>query len=137
MHGTQGTALICEIIRIWGTSDRGTPGSPSCCCKPGYSSHRDTQPLGSVYGCSFPGGLICACHPHVTSAITASELPPPTALYRGPGAAGASRRLPHAFSSAADSGNLPRALTHLNLQPPLCEESHTYTTDRTLLVASQ
>ena len=39
--------------------------------------------------------------------------------------------------SAADSGNLPRALTHLNLQPPLCEESHTYTTDRTLLVASQ
>ena len=33
----------------------------------------------------FPAGRICTCHLQVMSAITASSLPPPTALQGGPG----------------------------------------------------
>lgn len=147
--GGQGTALTLAIIGIWVTSTKAQLGH-SLAAANLRTLYTRTRSLQAQSVAALPSWSHLHCPLQVTSAVTASSLPPPTALQGGPGLL-EPHEADQAFSltgrpcnplviTNADFGVTPTcihaspswvtsALTLLDPQSPVCEESHTHTHD--------
>lgn len=80
----QGTALTLAIIGIWATLTKAQLGH-SLAAANLHTLHTGTRSLWVQSVAALPSWSHLHCHLQVTSAITASSLPPPLALQGGPG----------------------------------------------------
>lgn len=145
--GGQGTPLTLAIIGIWATSTKAQLGHslPAANLR---TLHTGTRSLRVQTVAALPSWSHLHCHLQVTSAVIASSLPPPVALQGGPGLL-EPHKADQAFSltgrpcsplviTNADFRVTPTcihaspswvtsALTLLDPQSPVCEESRTHT----------